>query len=472
MAELNFGLLTPPGSQSIGNAFVQGMDQAAVARAQENQNALAQYTLGKAKREDELTNKMLAGMQSATTLEQQAAVLRSVGKFREANELIAAGLDRQIKLGTLNAQPGAAARVAAQTARDRQQWEGQALRDLGNNPSDDHIRALGQDAVRKEIYTQDQADQKVAEFLAVPLADRAAKFKQYGAPARAPEATPPDILAMQQLGYPPTQEGYAAFRAAQRPKQLLTPDEEAQRVRIALASRPLPAPRAEAAPTITQIVDPSNPNQMITIDARRYTGGGSGSAGVIGVSGKEPSAALRENKTEAGRTLLADEISNVRNSLNILNANRAIPSTERGSLSNIGSSIAASGVGQLTGRMVGTEAQTERDLIASSKLRLSNAIKQASGMTAAQLNSNVELQTMLNSISNPAQSIETNLRNLDNIEKAYVNVTPPVRPNTPAGAPSSAQPTSGFLVTAPNKNVYKFTTQAEADAFKNSAGIK
>lgn len=29
MAELNFGLLNPPGSQSIGNAFVQGMDQAA-----------------------------------------------------------------------------------------------------------------------------------------------------------------------------------------------------------------------------------------------------------------------------------------------------------------------------------------------------------------------------------------------------------------------------------------------------------
>jgi hypothetical protein len=42
MAELNFGLLTPPGSQNIGNAFVQGMDQAAVARARENQNALSQ----------------------------------------------------------------------------------------------------------------------------------------------------------------------------------------------------------------------------------------------------------------------------------------------------------------------------------------------------------------------------------------------------------------------------------------------
>jgi hypothetical protein len=47
MAELNFGLLNPPGSQSIGNAFVTGMDQAAAARAQENQNALSQYTLAK-----------------------------------------------------------------------------------------------------------------------------------------------------------------------------------------------------------------------------------------------------------------------------------------------------------------------------------------------------------------------------------------------------------------------------------------
>jgi hypothetical protein len=104
MAELNFGLLTPPGSQPIGNAFVSGMDQAAVARAQENQNALAQYTLGKAKREDELTNRMLTGLQGADTIEQQAAVLRSVGRVKEANDLLASGLERRYKLGQIEAQ--------------------------------------------------------------------------------------------------------------------------------------------------------------------------------------------------------------------------------------------------------------------------------------------------------------------------------------------------------------------------------
>jgi hypothetical protein len=101
MAELNFGLLTPPGSQSIGNAFVQGMDQAAVARARENQNALSQYTLSKARREDTLANQILAGMQGADTIEKQADVLRRGGRYREANELINAGLERRYKLGQI-----------------------------------------------------------------------------------------------------------------------------------------------------------------------------------------------------------------------------------------------------------------------------------------------------------------------------------------------------------------------------------
>jgi hypothetical protein len=92
------------------------MDQAAVARAQENQNALAQYTLGKAKREDELTNKMLAGMQSATTLEQQAAVLRSVGRYKDASDLMNSDLERRYKLGQIEAQPGALLKNKADTA--------------------------------------------------------------------------------------------------------------------------------------------------------------------------------------------------------------------------------------------------------------------------------------------------------------------------------------------------------------------
>jgi hypothetical protein len=58
--------------------------------------------------------------------------------------------------------------------------------------------------------------------------------------------TPADIKTMQALGYPITQAGFAAYRDAQRPDRLLTPEEEAQKVRIGKATRPL-------APSITMV---------------------------------------------------------------------------------------------------------------------------------------------------------------------------------------------------------------------------
>ena len=262
MAELNFGLLNPPGSQSIGNAFVTGMDQAAAARAQENQNALSQYTLAKAKREDQLTNQMLAGMQGATTIEQQADVLRRGGRYREANELLTSGLERDIKKGTLAAQPGVAARTLAQTnaanfaaGKSGQDFRNQGLRDMANNPSDANIVANHEDAVLRGMMTREESDAQTAKLLAIPLDQRKAIFAQAGAPAAAPEATSQEIRTMQALGYPNTPAGYAAFRDTQRQERLLTPEEEAQKTRIALASRPPAQPRPEQPPVA--VVDPA-----------------------------------------------------------------------------------------------------------------------------------------------------------------------------------------------------------------------
>jgi hypothetical protein len=178
---------------------------------------------------------------------------------------------------------------------------------------------------------------------------------------------------------------------------------------------------------------------MISIDAKRYQGGGAGSPGVIGVSGKEPSAALRINKVEQGKTQLADDLENLRASFQTLDKLRAVPSTERGPLSNVTSAIASSRVGQLTGQAFATEAQVERDVINSARSRLVNSIKNATGMSAQQLNSNVELQTMLKSISDPGQSYQSALRIIDDIEKAYVtgNGTLPKK-DKPGAAPPAA----------------------------------
>jgi hypothetical protein len=323
----------------------------------------------------------------------------------------------------------AAQTAAAQTkaAVERQNFVNQARRDLARNPSDDNIKAWTQDAVIQKLFSSEQAAQIEANMLRVPLSERKTIFESSGAPAVAPEKAPAPPAMVAEYTFAKTPAGGNFVGTFQ---DFVTARAKAGR-----------APAQPSAPTITQIVDPTDATKMITIDARRYTGGGAGSPGVIGVAGKEPSAAIRVNKQEEGKSLLADEISNLRAALDKLNAARAIPSTERGALSNISSSLASSGVGQIAGRIVGTEAQTERDVISSSKLRLVNAIKQATGMSAQQLNSNVELQTMLKSLSDPSQSIEANIRNLDNIEKAYVNTTSAAMPRAPAAAttPKAAQ---------------------------------
>lgn len=182
----------------------------------------------------------------------------------------------------------------------------------------------------------------------------------------------------------------------------------------------------QKAPTVTDIVDPADPNRMIRVDARRYAPGTTlGAPGVLGVAGKEPTAAVRENKIEKGKTEVANVIDELRAAYQNLDKKRAIPSTQRGTVSNIGSAIAATGVGQVAGRFTGSEAQVDRDVIQSSRIRLLNAIKQSTGMSAQQLNSNVELQTWLKAVTDPGQSIQAVDSILDSLERSYAGTGAP-----------------------------------------------
>jgi hypothetical protein len=95
-------------------------------------------------------------------------------------------------------------------------------------------------------------------------------------------------------------------------------------------------------------------------------------------------------------------------------------STKDGVLSNLGVSASTTGIGQALGRMVGTENQSNRDVLKSTRLQLLNAIKQATGMGAGQLNSNVELQTWLSSLGGEGMTKEANLEILDKIRNKYL----------------------------------------------------
>lgn len=177
------------------------------------------------------------------------------------------------------------------------------------------------------------------------------------------------------------------------------------------------APVQPVAPTVTTIQDPTNPNQMISINARDYRGGGIGSPGVIGLTGKTPAATAKQDVIDKGQAQLSSVLDDLRASYDTLDKSAAIPSTQRGTLSNLAASAQASGIGQALGRMGGTEEQSARDTINSSRMMLLNSIKQATGMSAQQLNSNVELTSWLKAVSDPTQSIETVNNILGNIEK-------------------------------------------------------
>ena len=261
--------------------------------------------------------------------------------------------------------------------------------------------------------------------------EKALLLKQIEAALR---ADPSETRTMQQLGYPLTPQGYREFRQAQMNAQPRAPVAVLQNGRPvyvspeqAVGQTPFtPASvqvlgmgpgREPPAPTITQIQDPTDPARMITIDARRYQGGGVGSPGVIGASGKAAPATTAALKQEQGASQAQDILDNLRFAYEDLNRQKAIPSTQRNVLSNTLASIGATGVGQKAGQFFGTEAQTQRDIIASARNQLFAAVKNATGLSAQNLNSNVEFTTWLNSLTDPAKSIEANREILANMER-------------------------------------------------------
>ena len=122
-------------------------------------------------------------------------------------------------------------------------------KNLSRNPSDENVTAWGQDAVIEGLYSEEEAKATVQQLLQMPLEERVRSL--------APQPTQPDsaeVITMRRLGFPMTPEGYAQFRDTQRQDRMLSPEEEAQKIRVAGATRPPPPTPTPAAPVA--VVDP------------------------------------------------------------------------------------------------------------------------------------------------------------------------------------------------------------------------
>jgi hypothetical protein len=123
-------------------------------------------------------------------------------------------------------------------------------------------------------------------------------------------------------------------------------------------------------------------------------------------------------KSEA-KTQLTDIVSSLKKNYETLKEQGGIVSTTESGFGNIGARLSSSGLGQAIGGAVGAKTQEERQKIEQTRPLLLNLIKNATGMSAQQMNSNAEMQLYLNAATNPQLSYEANLEALKNLDKLY-----------------------------------------------------
>jgi hypothetical protein len=141
------------------------------------------------------------------------------------------------------------------------------------------------------------------------------------------------------------------------------------------------------------------------------------------LKGPSPAVLKAQEKAEKaaeGQLALGDTISTAETLVKDLAKMGGMTSTSKGPLANLVTSLQTGTVGQMAGRTFGTAEQAKRDELKSIRLQLLNAIKEATGMSAQQLNSNVELKTYLDSLGSEGMTKEANLAILDNLSRRYL----------------------------------------------------
>jgi hypothetical protein len=165
----------------------------------------------------------------------------------------------------------------------------------------------------------------------------------------------------------------------------------------------------------------------------------------------------REQNRQRGRESIESVLNDMVTSYRRLDELSGIPSERRSRLANVPAYLAGTAPGQEVGMAMATQSQTQRNQIQASVRQLLTAIKNATGMSAQEMNSNVELQQLLAAVSNPRQSIESVRGILTSISRQYglgqldfpePAAPPPAAPREPTPGPRrGAAPAPGTIPT-------------------------
>lgn len=130
-------------------------------------------------------------------------------------------------------------------------------------------------------------------------------------------------------------------------------------------------------------------------------------------------ADIKTQQKVQGQNDFQTQIDNLRGIYTNLGNIGGITDTSKNAFQNIIASASSSGVGQIAGRTVGSEAQKFRDQVDQARPLLLQSIKQATGMSSKQMDSNAELKLYLSAATDPTKSLQANMAALDNIESLY-----------------------------------------------------
>lgn len=188
------------------------------------------------------------------------------------------------------------------------------------------------------------------------------------------------------------------------------------------ARRELAQMQIEARREIAGITAANRPEKMVTILGPEGMPVMVPQSQAVGQTPYTPQLAAQEKAkatSKAGKEQVNEIVNQLGNAYNTLKTNKGITSTEGGLIENLGAAASTTAAGQFLGRIGGTENQKARDMIAQTRPLMLNAIKNATGMSAQQMNSNAEMQLYLNAATNPELGLEANLAALQNLDKLY-----------------------------------------------------
>lgn len=157
------------------------------------------------------------------------------------------------------------------------------------------------------------------------------------------------------------------------------------------------------------------------------------------IAQKQEKAQEKATTKAEAKQQLSDVVGQLKSSYDTLLEGGGITSTATGGRENIGAKMGTSAVGQFMGSALGTKNQEQRQIIEQTRPLLLNLIKEATGMSASQMNSNAEMQMYLKAATDPKLSYEANVKALQNLDKTFglgllKDITPPKKKTEPTSS--------------------------------------